>query len=410
MEIDTHKKGKILTVSLLITFFVLVATLTVVLFLCGVIGGDKIQSKQIFKSNLVVENINQKINIKDFFINKDIHSNDIHIKTNNSDIVSVEGTFVSLNSKGLAEIEVGVKNKKQTLSVAVVDDKSNESEIKEILSLPILVKNTILVGDSVDFCFLGKLGEIANITFSNYIANFNNNKIVATKEGYTTVSIVVSYQTLNSLKPINICSTFDLFVEGTLSNFNIRVLDKNFNQTDTINFVSKSTDIAGYIEIEDVKYLSSNNLQTNFDFCEFFNPIYKNGKFLLPFKLKNWGSISGSVSYIGGQGEFKKEISFNAFNEVYTKFPTKLTLDVFKSGEVASCVVTTYIDEDVVSLPFSVVFVKDGVESSPIDTSYISNFEVDSNTILFKIKEEVDFSIKVVLINAPYIFVLKVVN
>ena len=404
MKIKTD--NKILKISLFMIVVISIIVITLVLFLGGILTNNKNDNNISFKHNIIVENINQKINIKDLLTNKDFNSNSILIQSKNENVVCVENSFISLNAKGISEISIEIKHNNKTYkditTIVVVEDKNNNEELMKYISLESLIDTTYMINEKIDFSILGEMSGFVDVSLSNSIATYNKEekKLITTNEGKTTITLALSYQTLNSLKPINICSYVDLFIESKIDDFDVLVLDREYNETSVINYVSTEDDVCGYLMIEDIKFLSIENLQTDFGFCSFYEPIIKDNKFLIPFKLNDWGVVEGSVVYNGKQGEFACDVSFTAFNETYKTLPTDIELIVNKNSNVVSCGVVIRFEEKVSYLPFSVFFIKDGVETEYKDTTYITNFEIDANTILFK-TEETDFYIKVVLKNIP---------
>ena len=408
MKIDSNNYKKLIVAVL---FFFIVATIVVTaVILVGINVVDNINKRYSFKQDIIIENINQKINVKDLLVYKNINSQNIDIETNKENIVSVEDTFISLNNEGCAEIEINIKEGKKLYkdktTIVVVDNVEEVGVLRKFLSFDNITTNTILLNERIDFKASGELSEFAKFTFSNSFLKYDEKTktLIGIKEGKTTVTGSVTYQTLNSLKPINICASVDLFVESKINSLDIKVLDENFIEADTINYNTKQSKINGYFEIDGVRQINPDNLSMNFNFCECEDIICKDGKLLIPFKMHNWGIVNGKISYNGKQGNFEKEITFEAYNETYTSKPLRLSLKISKSEDVVFCWVDCVFEGKITNSPFSVYFIRDGIETKPTETTYISEFEVDTGLILFKAKDDDSFHIKIVLDNVPIIY------
>lgn len=404
MKIKTNEdKRKIIIISCLL--FVIITSIIVVsvILIKDILRNNTNYSKYNFKQDIIVENVNQKINIKDLLSNNDIDSSEIIINSKNSDIVSVENNFISLNKTGATKVSVTIKNHIDSALFLIVNDKTDISKIQEHLYFESDFNNIITLNEEVDLSLAGELSEFASLTFSNSNLRYNKDAktILGVGEGKTTITATISYQTLNSLKPINICTSIDMYVESDIDSFNIKILDEDFVEKDTIRYNSQEEKINGYFLIENAKYLASDNISINLRDCECLTPIIYDGKYLIPFKLKNWGIVKGNISYNGKQGSFLEEISFTSLNEVYTELPSDIVLQTEVNDDSVVCRVLVYFGSDIKSIPFNVLFICDDVETKYNETDYISNFEIDANIIMFSVKTPKTFRLKVVLNNIP---------
>ena len=406
-----ESKNKILFVALFIIIVVALFVTMLVILIFGVFNNKADNAYLRFKDNIIVENINQKIHVKDLLSHNIEEDFVIDINSSNSEIVGVEGEFISLNKNGCTSVTVKTKylNKEFTDNafIVVVDNINNEEEIKNYISLESYKNLTLKVNEEIDLEIAGGLGEVSDISLSNSGIQYNKeeNKLIAITEGVTTLSAKINYQTKSSLKPISICSSVDFVVESDISELSVKVLDNNFNETIEISYDKNDIGkINGYFLIQNVKYLKYENLDTDFNFCVCGEPIIRDNKFLIPFSVNNWGNVDGKIEYSGRQGNFSANVSFNSYNQDVTYFPDRVELVVnIYSGNVYAQV-KPYYNENYIYAEYEVLFICDGVESTYENTSYISNFAYDGNTCIFKINTDKTFSIKAVLKHLPKVF------
>ena len=407
-------KNKLLFITL---FIVIVASLFVtmlIVFIFGVFNKTADNYYLRLKDNVIIENINQKIHIKDL-LSYNIKDNfEIEVVSSNPDVVDVKGEFISLNKKGYANVEVKTKylNKDfvDNSCFVVVNNIQDEEEVRNCISLDKYKNLTLKVNDKINLEINNVFKDVigASLSNSNIIYNKEDNSLTAINEGITTLYLNLNYQTKSSLKPINICSFVDLAIESEITVFNVKVLDANLNETTKITYDKNNIgQINGYLFIEDVNYLKHEHLNFDLRFCNVGEPIIREGKFLIPFSLNNWGRVFGEVKYIGAQGEFVKNISFDSYNQDIIYFPNKIELVVNVYSDNVYAEVKPYYNESYVYAEYEVLFVSNGVETTYENTDYITNFSYDGNTCIFKINTDKAFIIKAVLKQVPEIFETK---
>ena len=121
MNIKTNEdKRKILIILCLLIVIIASVIVVSIILIKDLLRNNTNYSKHNFKQDIIVENVNQKINIKDLLSNNDIDSSEIVINSKNSDIVSVENNFISLNKIGATEVSITIRSHTDSALILIV--------------------------------------------------------------------------------------------------------------------------------------------------------------------------------------------------------------------------------------------------------------------------------------------------